>query len=78
MELKQYLPIIKNISLVVIGTLVLSFGTALFILPFDLVCGGVSSIAIILHKIIPVLSIDLLITLVTWTLFFIGLISLGK
>lgn len=80
MELKQYLPIIKNISLVVIGTLVLSFGTALFILPFDLVCGGVSSIAIILNNLLGVnfISLDTLITIITWSLFFIGLIFLGK
>ncbi|MBR3999457.1 MAG: YitT family protein [Clostridia bacterium] len=69
---------IKSVLLVITGTLVLALGTAIFIIPFDLVTGGISSIAIILHKIIPVLSIDLLITLVTWTLFFIGLICLGK
>ena len=69
---------IKSVLLVIAGTLVLALGTAIFIIPFDLVTGGISSIAIILHKIIPVLSIDLLITLVTWTLFFIGLICLGK
>jgi len=69
---------LKSLLLVIAGTLVLAFGTAIFIIPFDLVTGGISSIAIILHKIIPVLTIDLLITLVTWTLFFIGLIFLGK
>ncbi len=69
---------LKSVLLVIAGTLVLAFGTAIFIIPFDLVTGGISSIAIILHKIIPFLSIDLLITLVTWTLFFIGLIFLGK
>ena len=67
-------------GLVVVGTLILAFGTALFILPFDLVCGGISSIAIILNNLLGVdfISIDTLITLITWTLFFIGLIFLGK
>ena len=80
MKLKQSLPVIKNMGLVVLGTLVLAFGTSLFILPFDLVCGGVSSIAIILNNLLGVdfISIDTLITIITWTLFFIGLIFLGK
>lgn len=69
---------LKSILLVIAGTLVLAFGTAIFIIPFDLVVGGISSIAIILNKIFPIFSIDLLITVVTWGLFFIGLIALGK
>ena len=32
---------IKNMLLVALGTLVLAFGTAVFIIPFDLVSGGV-------------------------------------
>ena len=80
MELKKHLPVLKNMALVVVGTLVLAFGTALFILPFDLVVGGISSIAIIINNLLGVdfLSIDSLITIITWTLFFIGLIFLGK
>ena len=80
MEYKQHFPMLKNMALVVVGTLVLAFGTALFILPFDLVVGGISSIAIILNNLLGVdfLSIDSLITIITWTLFFIGFIFLGK
>ena len=80
MDFKRSLPVLKNMVLVVVGTLILAFGTALFILPFDLVCGGISSIAIILNNLLGVdfISIDTLITIITWTLFFIGLIFLGK
>jgi len=69
---------LKSMVLVVVGTLVLALGTAIFIIPFDLVVGGISSIAIILNKILPFLTIDLLITVITWALFFIGLLTLGK
>ncbi len=71
---------IKNIALVVIGTLILSFGTSLFLLPYDLVVGGVSGYGIILARIIPpeILSVELIITILTWVLFFIGLIVLGR
>ncbi len=71
---------LKNFLFIVAGTLILALGTALFIIPFDLVVGGISSIAIILNEVfsLPFLSIDLLITIITWSLFFLGLIFLGK
>ena len=51
---------IKNILLVIAGTLVLSFGTSLCLLQFDLVAGGISGISIVIDHIIseylPVLS----------------------
>ncbi len=70
----------KNLLLVIAGTLVLAFGTAVFILPFDLVAGGVSGIAIVLEKLLPFefVTIDLLVTVITWLLFFMGLFFLGK
>ena len=62
------------------GTLVLAFGTAVFILPFDLVTGGVSGIAIVLDKVISLefVTIDRLVTVITWLLFLIGWLVLGK
>ena len=71
---------IKSIFLVICGTLVLSFGTSIFILPYDLVTGGVSGIAIVLDKLIPFefITTDLIITAVTWFLFLIGLLALGR
>ena len=70
---------IKNIIMVILGTAVLAFGTAVFIVPFDLVTGGVSGLAIVLEKTIPFsISIDFYITALTWILFFLGLIFLGR
>lgn len=71
---------VKNILLVICGTLVLSFGTSVFILPFDLVTGGVSGISIVINKLIPIefITIDLIITVLTWMLFLLGLIFLGR
>ena len=70
----------KNLYLVVIGTVILAFGTSLFMIPFDLVAGGVTGIAIALGGIISseVISVQLLITVMTWALFFIGFLALGK
>ena len=76
----DFFTLIKNFILVVVGTLILSFGVAVFIIPFDLVTGGVSGMAIILNRIIPIefFTVDLIITIVTWVLFFVGLAVLGK
>lgn len=69
----------KRLFLVICGTLVLSFGTAVFIIPFDLVVGGVSGFAIALSRAVGgAVSVDLLITVFTWSLFFLGLAVLGR
>ncbi len=77
---QDVLSTLKNISLIVIGTLILSFGTSLFLLPYDLVTGGVSGYAIALSQFIPpeIISVELIITILTWSMFFLGLIVLGK
>ena len=64
--------------MVVIGTAILAFGTGIFIVPFDLVTGGMSGLAIVMVKVLPWnLSIDFYITFLTWALFFVGLLTLG-
>ena len=70
----------KNIFLVVCGTIILAFGSAVFLIPFNLVAGGVTGSAIILDKFLPYsfITIDLIIGVLSWGLFFIGLIFLGK
>ena len=72
--------VIKNFLLVIIGTFILGFGVGVFILPFNLVTGGIPSISILLKQIIPLesISVELYATIVTWFLFFMGLIFLGK
>lgn len=75
---KHLILIFKNISLIIIGTTVLAFGMAVFIIPFDLVSGGMTGIAIIINKLIPTISIELTVTILTWVLFFMGIIILGR
>ena len=71
---------VKNLALVVLGTLILSFATAVFLVPFQLITGGISGISLVLDAIIPweLVTTDLLITVLTWAFFFLGLIFLGK
>ena len=68
---------IKNFILVVLGTGVLAFGTAVFLVPYELVTGGVSGIAIVLdafsHDVLGcTFGEDFYITVLTWALFFLG------
>ena len=71
---------LKNTLYVVIGTLLLSLGVAIFVIPFELISGGIASFSLILNAILPFefITMDLLITVITWTLFIIGAIVLGK
>ena len=70
----------RNVILIVVGTLILSFGTAVFILPFDLIAGGMSGLAIVIDALIPIefFTVDLIITILTWSLFFLGFLIFGK
>lgn len=71
--------IFKSMALTLIGTAILAFGTSVFIIPFDLVMGGVTGVAIALEHIFGhFMPIDSLIAILTWTLFFVGLLVLGK
>ena len=74
---------IKNFLLIVIGTGILAFGTAIFLLPYELVTGGVSGIAIVLKEFfINHFAIDMdeeiYIAILTWVLFILGWIVLGR
>lgn len=77
---KEILHVAKNISLVILGTLVLAFGTSVFILPMNIVSGGVSGIAIVLKLLLPFefITIDMIVFALTWLLFFMGLFILGR
>ncbi len=78
-EMKHQL---KNFGLVLLGTLVLAFGCAIFVVPSQLVTGGVTGLSIVINDIInspgaEIISIEGIIAILTWGLFFLGLIILG-
>ena len=77
---KSTLVMMKNAALVVLGTCILAFGTGVFIIPSDLVVGGMSSMAILLSKVIPLefMTVDIYVTIITWLFFFLGLAILGR
>ena len=74
---------LKQVALDLLGTIVLSFGCAVFIIPFELVSGGATGLAIVIDAILPNeifginVTVDLIVGALVWVLFFIGLIVLG-
>lgn len=72
--------IFRNFGLTLLGTLVLAFGTAVFLVPFNLVAGGVSGIAIVIDMLVgaELVTVDLIVAILSWVLFFLGFIFLGR
>lgn len=71
--------VIKNLFLILIGAILVAFGDSFFILPMNIISGGVASISMLIHKIpgFSVISLNTYVLIVTWTFFFLGLIFLG-
>lgn len=85
--IKRHMPpfaTLKNTLLVIVGTFVLAFGTGIFIIPNDLVTGGVSGIGIILGRVfggvrfLGALSVEVYASVLNCILFVIGLVFLGR
>lgn len=47
---RDFINYAKNILLVIFGTAVLAFGAAIFLIPFDLVTGGISGLGIVCRE----------------------------
>ena len=75
---------IKNTILVTLGCLILAFGSAAFIVPADLLTGGINSIAITIQYVlkhyydIDFMLVDIVTFVLEVVLFFVGLAVLGK
>jgi len=77
---KRLLKRIKSFVLVFSGTFILALGTAAFLIPFELVAGGISGIAIALSELIDgsAFITEAIITTLTWGTFIMGLLFIGK
>lgn len=65
---------------VIFGTLILAVGSAVFLIPFEHVAGGISGFAIAASELFggSLVSVEAIIAALSWTLFLAGLLSLGK
>ncbi|MFA6625239.1 MAG: YitT family protein, partial [Bacilli bacterium] len=68
-----------NSAKILIGAIIVAFGTSFFLLPMNIVSGGVSSLAIIFNALpgMNSISTNIYIVLINWIFFAIGLFTLG-
>ena len=93
LEKKNIYRELKNVFLVIVGSMILGLATGVFLVPFNIVAGGVTGIAIVLNKLIAssipmeivdffagfnLEMMDVYVSVLTWSMFIIGLIVLGK
>ena len=69
---------LRKIFFVILGTALLSLSSALFILPNNILTGGVAGISIILHPLLGGVSKDIIASFASVILFIVGTIFLGK
>ena len=79
----QVYSLICNNFLVLIGSILLAFGTAIFFTNLEIVAGGLSGIGIIFQNFIGEYGpggqiIDIVVIVFTWLLWLVGLIFIGK
>lgn len=74
---KKYKNFLFSMFTLLIGNFVLALGVCAFILPLDIITGGVAGVAVVLHPILHI-SETMLINILTISLFIIGAIFLGK
>ncbi len=62
---------------VLLGNLMMAFAYSVFVIPNNIPCGGTGGIGIVLQGFFDIDPTHIL-TILTWALFFLGLITLGK
>lgn len=79
----QVYSMICNNFLVLVGSFLIAFGTAIFFTNLDIVAGGLSGVGIILQNFIGEYGpggqiIDIVVIVLTWILWLVGLLFIGK
>lgn len=73
---------IKNIILVIIGSLIVALANSLFLVPFDIIKGGMTSVSMMINSLLyPVTGInltDVILWIINIILWFVALLIIGK
>ena len=62
----------------ILGSLLFSLGFDLFLLPHELNAGGVSGLSMVIHKVIPFMSVGIIQIIINLPLFLFGGLKIGK
>ena len=68
---------LRNILMIELGTFLFAFAIGMFILPGNILSGGVAGITNLISGFIPIEN-DILVAIINTLLFFVGSIFLGK
>ncbi len=63
---------------IVLGNIIMAAGYGIFIVPADILGGGLAGLSIALKPIFPAIETEIFVTIATYALFFLGFIALGK
>ena len=69
---------IKDYGIVTIGTLILTFGLCVFLIPADLAVGGITGFSMVINKIFPTLPIGGIMMFSNVILFIMGFLLIGR
>ena len=71
---------LKNLLFVILGNVLLAFGSSIFLIELDIVTGGVSGIGIIIQHFVgdSFQVVDIFVFIATWAFWILGLIFMGK
>ena len=67
----------KDLTFILLGNLLLAIGVGIFILPLEILSGGVAGVAVLLSPFVDISSATI-VTIMTIIFFFIGVIAFGK
>ena len=68
---------ILNIFLLIFGSVLIAFGTAIFLIPSGIPAGGLSGAGVVIQYLVPSFEIEYFVLICTWIFFVVGWILLG-
>jgi len=70
--------LVKNYIAITLGVLLVAVGICFFLIPADLATGGITGLAMVLHKVVPALGIGQILLVLNIILFVVGFLTIGK
>jgi uncharacterized membrane-anchored protein YitT (DUF2179 family) len=71
--------IVKNVLIIILGSFIFSISDSFFLIPMNIISGGVTSLSIIFHALpgFDILSVQTYVLIITWVFFTLGLFMIG-
>jgi len=69
---------VKKVFFIEVGTMLFALAVGMFLLPGSILTGGVAGIVSLIHPFLPLVSEDIMVIIISTSLFIIGSIFLGK